>query len=281
MITFNTFNTGLVRLGNKLFYYSNIVGLSEKFNIEFELPDCYLWKYLKNPPKIGDSIGELQFTSKDDSFDKEFIEDFFTKNKDKSINLVSSYQTELAFEHCISSVINSLEFKDEIINDIKNQYRNVFTKPTIGLGVRLGRDMTANSCFHKIPISWYIDSLNKHFNTWEKDFNVVVFSDNINEAKMIFKDYPFFYAESNDTHLFRIGDDNSEKGINHLILGSMMNNFIISQSTFSWWQAWLCKNNPNNESPKIIHCGENFAGHFLEIMKNKNYYPKNWILNKI
>lgn len=281
MITFNNFGLNVIRLGNKLFFYSYIISIAKKFNRDFSLPDYFLWKYLKNPPNISPLIGEIPFYPKDDSFDPEYICDFFNKNFEKSIDIKTACQTELSFEDCIDEIIYRLEFKEEYISEIKSQYSDFLKKPTIGIGIRLGHDMIGNPNFYNIPHNWYIDSLNKYFNEWEQNYNIVVFSDNINEAKEIFKEYPFFYAESNDTHLFTIGDDNSEKGMNHLILGSLMNNFIISQSTFSWWQAWLCKNNPNNISPKIIHCNENFSGYYLETMKNKDYYPNSWISNKI
>jgi hypothetical protein len=280
-ITCRDFGLNVIRLGNKLFFYSFLIGLSEKFNRKIILPDYYLWKYLKTSPIISDLTGIVEFSLPSDSYDENFVNIFFQNNQNNLINVNAYCQSELSFSDYKEKVFELLTFKDEYVDSIKRKYSDFFDKPTIGIGVRLGGDMVGNSCFYQIPINWYIDSLNLHFSDWEENYNVIIFSDDINQSKEIFKNYNFKYSDSNDTHQFIIGIDNSEKGMEHLILGSLMNHFIISQSTFSWWQAWLSNNNPSNKYGKVIHTGRNFDGHFLNIMKNKDYYPLNWIEHKL
>jgi hypothetical protein len=281
VISCSDFALNIIRLGNKLFFYSSLLAISKKHNMELILPDYYLWKYLKNPPTISDKIGDINFSLPDDEYKRNEIDIFFKDNQNKFINYRPTYQTESCFDFCKEHVHYSLQFKDEIVDNVKKKYSSFLSKPTIGISIRLGFDMVNNSCFYNIPNEWYLESLYKHFPNWENEYNVVVFSDNIDTAKEIFKNYNFYYAEKNNTHNFIMGVDNSEEGIEHLILGSLMDNFIISQSTFSWWQAWLSKNKPNNENGKIIHSGRNFDGHFLEMFKNKHYYSNEWIENKI
>lgn len=280
-ITCRDFGLNVIRLGNKLFFYSFLIGLSEKFNRKIILPDYYLWKYLKTPPTVSNTIGDVEFSLPSDSYDEEYIINYFSNNQNSVINVNAYCQSELTFSNYKEQVYSLLTFKDEYIDNIKTKYSNFFDRPTIGIGIRLGRDMVDNPCFYKIPNNWYIESLNHYFPDWEENYNVIVFSDDINMAKEVFKDYNFKYSENNDTHQFVSGVDNSEKGMEHLILGSLMNHFIISQSTFSWWQAWLSKNNPKNKDGKVIHTGRNFDGHFSNIMKNKDYYPLSWIEYKI
>jgi hypothetical protein len=280
-ISCKDFDLNIIRLGNKLFFYSFLIGVAKKYNKKIVLPEYFLWKYLKYPPLISNNIGDVKFTLPDDEYNSKIIDDFFKINNNNFIDVRPTSQTERVFENNKNDVYELLTFKDEIIEKIKEKNNHLFDKPTIGISIRLGSDMTNNSCFYKIPNDWYINSLNKYFSDWRENYNVVIFSDNINLSKEIFKDYDFKYADHNDSHNFIFGVDNSESGINHLILGSLMNNFIISQSTFSWWQAWLVKNNPNNVNGKIIHSGRNFDGEFLRLFKNKDYYPKNWVENKI
>jgi hypothetical protein len=64
-----------------------------------------------------------------------------------------------------------------------------FNKPTIGIGVRRG-DFVNHSCFYQIPETWYEDTLKKEFPNF-KDYNVIIFSDDIEWCKIYFKDKGF------------------------------------------------------------------------------------------
>lgn len=269
MITYTDFPYH-TRLGNKLFNYAFMLGCEKKYNQELILPDYYLWKYLKNPPKIGNEKGEVTFHFRHDGYDPEYVDEFFEKNRSVNINLTPCGQSERWWEHCVDYVKERLEFKQEEIDKVKKQY-DFFDKETIGLSIRLGKDYKGDMNFYQVPNEWYINAIS-HFFDWH-DYNIVVFSDNINEAKEIFKDYNFKYAEPNNTHI-RVYDQNNfhQDPTNHLILGSLMDNFIIGISTFSWWQAYLSK------SDKIICTGKNFENHYKKIMKNKDYYPERFIV---
>lgn len=285
LLTMNEFPLH-TRLGNKLFNFAGLLGMVKKYNRRLVLPDYYLWKFLKNEVETDNNIkGNVIFYYKTDKFDPVYMDDFFSKNKEKSINinLNSAGQHERAWEHCKEYILKMLEFKDEEVNRIRKKYKDILAKKTIGVSIRLGKDMVDSKDFYRIPHKWFIDSLNKYFPNWNTEYHVVCFSDNINEAKEIFRDYPFHYAEYNKSHILKYDKDNfhTEKSIDHLILGYLMDNFIISQSTFSWWQAYLCKSRKGNNEGKIIHSGRNFDGEFLKTMENIDYYPTDWIKNEI
>jgi hypothetical protein len=46
---------------------------------------------------------------------------------------------------------------------------------------------------------------------------------------------------------------------------------VISNSTFSWWGAWL-----NTRSDKIIYCPKYYLGYHLKKQIPENIYPQEW-----
>ena len=274
------------RIGNKIFNLAFLLGCVKKYNRELILPDYFLFKYLKNKINTDNEIkGEITFHFRHDGFDPIYVDDFFKENEAKSINLaINPYcQSERWWEHCKDYVLEMLEFKEEEINKVKEQYKEFFTKPTVGISIRLGTDFTGDKGFFQISHQWYIDVLNTHFPRWKTDFNIIVYSDNINLAKKIFNEYPFLYAEENKTYILQYDSEHyhSEKAMNHLILGSLMTHFISSNSTFSYWCAYLSKNRKDNKDGMVICSGRNFDNHYLETTKNIDYYPKDWIIHPV
>lgn len=267
-----------LRIGNMLYSYAFLLKYAKKFNRELILPDYYLWKYLKNPPKIGNIEGSLTFHFRHDGLDLDYVDQFFTENADKDIivNLNPYTQSEEWFLDYKDYILQMLEFKGEEIQKVKNQYSDILNKPTIGISIRLGTDFTHNDGFYHVPNNWYIDVLDQNFLNWRNDYSVIIFSDNIAEAKTIFRNYPFNYAEQNKTHVLIYDSEHfhSEKAMNHLILMSLMDNMLISNSTFSWWGSYLAQNNKKGD----VYCtGKNFANKYYQDSKNNDtFYPKSW-----
>lgn len=283
ILTYQMFGKHL-RLSNMLYQYFFLLYCEQKYNREIILPDYYLWKYLKHPPKIANDIkGEEVFHFPDDSICKDYVEEFFIKNKDKSIEInLNPFAQSFSWTNEIRDyTLHKMEFKDEEVDKIKNQYKHFLDKPCIGISIRLGKDFVDNGNFYIPSKEFYIGALNKYFPNWKTEYNVVVFSDNIKEAQeYVFPDQDFKYAEYNKTHiqLFDSQHYHSEHSMNHLILGSLMNNFIISASTFSMFQGFFCQHRKDNKEGVIIHSGKNLINEYLQNTKNNdNYYPQNWI----
>src|SRR6185437_3870308 len=209
IITSNQFNLH-TRIGNKLFNYAFLLGCVKKYNREIVLPSYFLFDSLQNPPIINnDSKGEITLHCRHDGFDPQYVDEFFEINKGKSVelNLSPFFQSQRWFEHCIPYVEEMLQFKPEVITKVKEKYAFLLQKPTIGISLRLGTDFTGDSGFFKPKYTWYIEALNHHFPNWRTTHQVVVLSDNIELAKTIFKDYPFMYAESNQTYILKYDSD--------------------------------------------------------------------------
>ena len=65
--------------------------------------------------------------------------------------------------------------------------------------------------------------------------------------------------------------------VEQLAFGSLCNDFIISNSTFSWWLAWLGE----KSNSSIIRPNKNFRGDFAILNNDKDYFPERWIAFQI
>lgn len=272
-----------LRLGNFLFKYAWSIAKKKQFGEVSCYPDYYLWQYLQYPPLVKinefEHILDSNFLKVNWEWSKEEMErvnKIIINGKSTVVSLDSFFQSEKWFENYRPEVRKALRFTDKAESDVIWKYGHLFChgKQQIGIGIRLG-DFIGHGDFYQIDPDWYISALNTHFPNWEQENIVVVFSDDIKMAKEIFKEFPFQYAEPNGTHTHadnfkHYHGDASEQ----LILGSLMNNFIIGNSTFSWWQAWLA----TYVSGKVIHSGKVFSntGNMKHI-NTEHYYPKSWI----
>jgi hypothetical protein len=269
-----------LRAGNWLFKYAwSIAKKAQLAEITAYPENYYLWQYLSHPPHTSTPPQEFNFLKVNWEWSKEEelrVDKVLKENRNTLVSLDSFFQSEKWFENYRHLVRSSLYFSDKAESDVIWKYGDLFLteKPKIGIGVRLG-DFIGHGDFHQIDPDWYISALNTHFPNWETENTVVVFSDDVVTAKEIFKEFDFKYPEPNGTHVYadnfkHYHGDASEQ----LILGTLMNHFIIGNSTFSWWQAWLATYN----SGKVVHCGKVFSetGNMKHI-NTKDYYPSNWI----
>ena len=270
-----------LRLGNFLFKYAWSIAKEQQFGeISMYPENYYLWQYLRHKPHFSTQPIEYNFlkTNWEWSKDEEIrINSELKKNRNTVVSLDSFFQSEKWFENYRHRVRDHLYFTDKAESDVINKYGHLFChgKQQIGIGIRLG-DFIGHGDFYQIDPDWYISALNTHFPNWEEENIVVIFSDDIKMAREIFKEFPFQYAEPNgtETHADNFKHYHGDAS-EHLILGSLMNHFIIGNSTFSWWQAWLATYNTYN---KVIHSGKVFSetGNMKHVDIN-NYYPSNWL----
>ena len=62
----------VVRLGNFLFKYASLLGISKKYETEFYVPTHYMFDYFKNKPMIDGGINpDLEIYEKSHSYDPE------------------------------------------------------------------------------------------------------------------------------------------------------------------------------------------------------------------
>ena len=238
-------------LGNQLFQIASTIGIAIKNGQEFSFPE---WTYSNN--------FDVKFPVYDERLIYEDLKELSyhystLKLEDKNYDLNGWFQSEKYFE--IEVVKKYFKFRTELINEVKEKYKKVLLKKSVLISVRRG-DFIHNPYYFQLDYKYYFLAIITQFPDW-KERNLIFTSDDIDYCKKHFK----FLSNA----IFISKSDIIEQ----LVLGSLCDDFIISNSTFSWWQAWLGE----KTTTKIIRPIHNFRGNFKIENNDKDYFPERWI----
>ena len=162
------------------------------------------------------------------NFDRYYYDSLLSKNKLKSV--YGYFQSEKYFE----------KFKDEIIKDFKvridpkeselDLLKEINECNSVGVSLRVGDDYLKSSHLNVCSKDYYYRGMDYIYNK-NKDAVFYIFSDDVDRVKKNFKfKYPVKYIEGfNDYESLR--------------LLYTCKHFVISNSSFSWWGAYLSNNN--------------------------------------
>ena len=165
------------------------------------------------------------------------------------------------FRSSYKKLKKEFEFKPEIQDTalkITFDEEIYFDKPIVAMHIRRD-DYLIDDNFSVLPISYYKESLEYITSSLDtNDFMLLIFSDDIEWCK----------NNLNDLHHSIKFIYNSEA--TDLRLMSLCNHFIIANSSYSWWGAYLSQN-----ENKIVIAPK----YWFDDKYNINYrdvYPKNW-----
>ncbi len=244
------------RLGNALFNYAALIGMADKHGHKLSLPE---WKYAEyfdfNYPQ-GDVKG-YEYHETTFHYNEDYVNGL--RDIEMPYNLKGYFQSESYWSHCMDKVKAALTFKQDFIHQVRNDFEHVFTKETIAISIRRG-DYKQNPNYRLLPIEHYIKALFKFFPNYE-DYNIIIFSDEIPYARVHFDCLPNVYFSENNSDIADI------------CLMSQCDHFLVANSTFSWFGAWI------GEKPhsKIIRSTHHFEGDLKRKHDAKDYYPERWI----
>ena len=224
----------LGQLGNQMFQYAATKGVASKLKVPFMIPnhreifdDGIGNRYtilLYNAFKLTSAT--LLGTFRTENYVQEngfiFNKDLFKMDKTQNYSLYGFFQTEKYFKHIEKEIRKDFAFKDEIQEECSDLIKQ-FTNP-IALHIRRG-DFIWNNAHHP-PLS--LDYYKSALELFDSDREVIIFSDDTEWCKEqeLFADDRFAIAEGGDQFY-------------DICLMSMCDDFIIANSTFSWWGAWL------------------------------------------
>ena len=264
MIGFNALGR-MGRLGNQMFQYAALKGLAKNIGADITIP------YYQNA--VNDGIGNMLRTELFDSFDLRvnigllnnghapvvqekhfhFDEELFSMCPDH-VDIRGYFQTEKYFKHIEDEIREDFTFNDEILDPCKAMISDVDNP--IALHVRR-TDYVTNSANHPPCTLEYYEEALKNF---DDDRNVIVFSDDpvwCNEQDLFAGDR-FLISENEDNRV-------------DLCLMTLCNDFIIANSSFSWWGAWLAN------SGKVIAPTRWFGTEgYTKDYNTKDVVPETW-----
>lgn len=233
------------RLANQLFQIAGTLGLAEKYKAQAVFPS---WKYedcfIDQLPKGSPAPYQLQ----EENFHH------YDWNLTRDTDIVGYLQSYRYFPSR-----ETFKFKKTFLQAVKEKMpAEVFKKETIAIHIRRG-DYVNNDYYYQLPITYFINALILNFPNWQHYYNIVILSDDIEYCKVHFGCLPNVYFEEGLSE------------IEALALGSLCEHFILSNSSFSWWMAYIGE----REYSKVIHPGHMFAGRGLK-NDTKDFWPARW-----
>ena len=165
------------------------------------------------------------------------------------------FQSEKYFVHNREMIIDYMKPPQKVFNTIQEKYKEHLKNKTTSIHVRRG-DYVAHQSHHPTQT---LDYYNEAVNTVkDKTELFLIFSDDIKWCKDNLKIKNSVYIEN-------------EKDYIELYLMSLCDNNIISNSSFSWWGAWL-----NNNRNKIVVGPKRWFGPAIK-HDTSDILPESWI----
>lgn len=261
MITYSKLGQpGHGNLGNQLFQIASTIGLGHEFGHDPYFP---LWKYSKHlrnwkfPLSANNNQPAVVLTEKH-YHHYQWPLPFGGPN----VDMRGWLQSEKYFERDSENIRDIFKFSDDLRQKVFGRLpQGVDEKETIAISIRRG-DYVGNPNYAQIPVTYYIGALMEHFPMWNKQYQLIFFSDDMA--------YCHAHFDCLDNAFFCDGFD----AIEQLCLMSHCDNFIIPNSTFSWWGAWLGE----KSGGKIVRPAYLFDGEMEKKNDSKDFYPERWTI---
>ncbi|MDX1718739.1 MAG: alpha-1,2-fucosyltransferase [Salegentibacter mishustinae] len=238
-------------LGNQLFQIASTLGIAKSNNQEAGFPK---WEYSiffeHELPEIDRQRDFIQIKEPSFNYKKLIL-------RDENYDLNGWYQSEKYFD--IKLVNKYFTFKKSLVQNIREKYSSLLGSKHILISVRRG-DFVHHPYYFQLSYKYYFLAISENFPDW-KSRKLIFTSDDINYCKKHFS-----FLENS----YFLDDLNA---IEQLVFGSLSKDFIISNSTFSWWLAWFGE----KKDSTVIRPKQNFRGAFAKKNNDKDYFPERWV----
>ena len=180
----------------------------------------------------------------------------------KNVKLESSdaiingfFQTEKYFIHNETYIRKIFQIDEFVLHKINEKYKEILKyKETTSIHIRRGDYLKLKKHHPSLSLDYFRNAIDL---TKQNTDKYIIFSDDIEWCKTKFQGNKFIFIEN-------------ERDYIELYLMSLCKNNIISNSSFSWWGAWL---NPNER--KIIISPKKWFGEMIK-EDDSDIIPENW-----
>jgi hypothetical protein len=260
------------RLGNQLFQYAACYTIAKKLGVGFIIPKknidnvkqdgCFNYSNNQWIPYNFRMYDCFNITAPQGEIKVDFIfqepyfhytDEFYNIQDNTSIQ--GYYQSEKYFLNYKEDIIKEFTFKSKILDKAKKVITPIKNKEIVAIHIRRG-DNIINPTFPLISIEYIQKAINQFI---DKEYNFIIISDDISYCKEIFPE--------NENIKFSSGEDDFVD----LCLMTLADHNIISNSSFSWWGAYLNK----NQNKKVVAPSDWFKD---KAINAKDLIPNNWIV---
>ena len=277
MITFE--NIGhFGRLCNQLFQYASLAGIAYNRGFDYVIPDhsqyvdegransiyhqlqhCFTMEHLGNRYGIvdGDTVYIHQA--------HEFCEDLFNQCPD-NVTLYGYFQTEKYFKHIEDKIRQDFTFQPHIVKAVEQKYGDMIFDCPVSIVVRhFNSSFDSPGIEHNhrnLPWEYYEQGIR----LFGKNRKYIICSNNIEFCKQqpVFQGDNFIFNDDRD--------DSISPGHFDLCLISLCSDFIMGNSSFSWWGTWL-----SAHKDKRVLAPFPWYGPGLSHLATEDLYPDDWI----
>ena len=255
------------QLGNQMFQYASLRGIASNRGYDFGIPehDEVIIDVLGNRLRIElyAPFNLVHLKNKGVTSSRKVLQErFFNFDQEifdqchDDVSISGYFQTEKYFVHIRDEILEDFSFKKNIIEECEEVIK--LCDGSVSLHIRRGDFLRNSGNHHNLSLDWYTKALQE----FDEDRQVIIFSDDTKWCKEqdLFESDRFLVCETNNPY-------------HDLYLMSQCQDFIIANSTFSWWGAWLCKNNNKKVVAPSIWFGPNNKHHNI-----KDLFPKTWTL---
>ena len=281
MLAFNNIGS-LGRLGNQMFEYAALRGISAKHGYEWMIPppenkgieNYSLHECFKLSPDRKEGVVDCQYVQEPHFH---FSEEIYEKCPD-NVSLHGFFQSWKYFDNVEDELRKDYTFHEGISEPCKEMMLELDGKEPIMLHVRRGDPNLTDprgfkwsytQCGDQHPVQT-IEYYEKALSKFDAKQPVIVFSDSVEWVKQqeFFSGDRFMISEPEDKYA-----DGSFTPYADLCLMSLCSHAIIANSSMSWWGAWLIA----NPDKKVIAPKMWFGPAYAD-KNTKDLYCPNWIV---
>lgn len=230
-------------LGNQMFQVATIYALGFEYGLIPVVKHCLEYNDVTKRKSYFDSMmskvknitphyyDQIEFYN---VYEKSFGYNEIKLDNTKSYLLNGYFQSYKYFDKYKTKILELFDLgeNEKIINNVYTKIAGCYK--TISMHIRRGDYLKFADTHFNLGLDYYKNAIN-YLNINDNNL-ILIFSDDINWCKENFNHSNIHYVQG--TYDINLSED-----VVHMKLMSLCNYNIIANSSFSWWGAWLNKNN--------------------------------------